>query len=136
MSWLRCKVRLAARGIGRLSSPSTSDYASPFQACQRKAEEFAHIVKVGRTHTQDATPLTLRQEFSGYAAQVKIRTGANATTWLTESGIVLDDKKFVLTGSDVPSDGHRSNDRSGRPLPLETSARGVFAVSDVRSGRG
>jgi aspartate ammonia-lyase len=71
MSWLRCKVRLAARGIGRLSSPSTSDYASPFQACQRKAEEFAHIVKVGRTHTQDATPLTLRQEFSGYAAQVK-----------------------------------------------------------------
>jgi thioredoxin reductase (NADPH) len=57
-----------------------------------------------------------------------------ATTWLTESGIVLDDKKFVLTGSDVPSDGRPSNDRSGRPLPLETSARGVFAIGDVRSG--
>jgi thioredoxin reductase (NADPH) len=56
-----------------------------------------------------------------------------ATTWLTESGIVLDDKKFVLTGSDVPSDGRPSNDRSGRPLPLETSARGVFAIGDVRS---
>jgi fumarate hydratase, class II len=28
-------------------------------------------VKIGRTHTQDATPLTLGQEFSGYAAQVK-----------------------------------------------------------------
>jgi thioredoxin reductase (NADPH) len=57
-----------------------------------------------------------------------------ATTWLTESGIVLDDKKFVLTGSDVPDDGRLSNDRSGRPLPLETNARGVFAIGDVRSG--
>src|SRR5690606_7482279 len=32
--------------------------------------QFDHIVKIGRTHTQDATPLTLGQEFSGYAAQV------------------------------------------------------------------
>ena len=39
-------------------------------ALDAKAEEFAHIVKIGRTHTQDATPLTLGQEFSGYAAQV------------------------------------------------------------------
>ncbi|USA38253.1 class II fumarate hydratase [Pelagerythrobacter marinus] len=35
-----------------------------------KAREWADIVKIGRTHTQDATPLTLGQEFSGYAAQV------------------------------------------------------------------
>jgi fumarate hydratase class II len=35
-----------------------------------KAEEWGHIVKIGRTHTQDATPLTLGQEFSGYAAQL------------------------------------------------------------------
>jgi fumarate hydratase, class II len=35
-----------------------------------KVEEFAAIIKIGRTHTQDATPLTLGQEFSGYAAQV------------------------------------------------------------------
>jgi fumarate hydratase, class II len=35
-----------------------------------KAKAFDHIVKIGRTHTQDATPLTLGQEFSGYAAQV------------------------------------------------------------------
>jgi fumarate hydratase class II len=39
-------------------------------ALARKAEEFADIVKIGRTHLQDATPLTLGQEFSGYAAQV------------------------------------------------------------------
>ncbi|MEO6153762.1 MAG: class II fumarate hydratase, partial [Croceibacterium sp.] len=35
-----------------------------------KAERWGAIVKIGRTHTQDATPLTLGQEFSGYAAQV------------------------------------------------------------------
>eukprot|EP00897_Mesotaenium_endlicherianum_P005724 jgi/Mesen1/517/ME000104S10612 len=35
------------------------------------ADEFADIVKIGRTHTQDATPLTLGQEFGGYAQQVK-----------------------------------------------------------------
>jgi fumarate hydratase class II len=40
-------------------------------ALRKKEREFAHIVKIGRTHTQDATPLTLGQEFSGYAAQVE-----------------------------------------------------------------
>ncbi len=35
-----------------------------------KVEEFKDIIKIGRTHTQDATPLTLGQEFSGYAHQV------------------------------------------------------------------
>jgi fumarate hydratase, class II len=40
-------------------------------ALEDKAAEFADIVKIGRTHTQDATPLTLGQEFSGYATQVR-----------------------------------------------------------------
>ncbi len=40
-------------------------------ALRAKEKAFAKIVKIGRTHTQDATPLTLGQEFSGYAAQVK-----------------------------------------------------------------
>ena len=40
------------------------------KALDAKARAFNHIVKIGRTHTQDATPLTLGQEFSGYAAQV------------------------------------------------------------------
>ncbi|RLV95017.1 Fumarate hydratase mitochondrial [Spathaspora sp. JA1] len=39
-------------------------------ALQAKAEEFADIIKIGRTHLQDATPLTLGQEFSGYAQQL------------------------------------------------------------------
>src|SRR5919109_1594483 len=41
------------------------------RALEEKEKAFAGIVKIGRTHTQDATPLTLGQEFSGYAAQVR-----------------------------------------------------------------
>ena len=37
----------------------------------KKSKEFKNIVKVGRTHLQDATPLTLGQEFSGYQSQLK-----------------------------------------------------------------
>jgi fumarate hydratase class II len=44
-------------------------------ALEQKTSEFARIVKIGRTHTQDATPLTLGQEFSGYAAQMKLARG-------------------------------------------------------------
>ena len=39
-------------------------------ALDAKAKAWDHIIKIGRTHTQDATPLTLGQEFSGYAQQV------------------------------------------------------------------
>ena len=42
------------------------------RALDTKAAEWAGIVKIGRTHTQDATPLTLGQEFSGYAAQLAL----------------------------------------------------------------
>jgi fumarate hydratase, class II len=41
-------------------------------ALERKAEEFKDIVKAGRTHLMDAVPVTLGQEFGGYAAQVKL----------------------------------------------------------------
>ncbi|MCF6310049.1 MAG: class II fumarate hydratase [Sulfurimonas sp.] len=38
---------------------------------ENKSNSFSHLVKIGRTHTQDATPITLGQEFSGYTAQMK-----------------------------------------------------------------
>ena len=41
------------------------------QTLQRKSEAFDDIVKIGRTHLQDATPLTLGQEFSGYVSQLE-----------------------------------------------------------------
>ncbi len=55
-------------------------------ALSRKSDQFAHIIKIGRTHTQDATPLTLGQEFSGYVAQVEygIRRVKEATEYLFE----------------------------------------------------
>lgn len=42
-----------------------------FRALESKQSEFQDIVKIGRTHLMDATPLTLGQEFSGYATQMK-----------------------------------------------------------------
>ena len=42
------------------------------KALAEKSREFNDIIKIGRTHTQDATPVTLGQEFSGYAAQLQL----------------------------------------------------------------
>ena len=58
----------AAEEIARLLDPALAHLQD---ALQKKSKAFARIVKIGRTHTQDATPLTLGQEFSGYAAQVQ-----------------------------------------------------------------
>ena len=51
-----------------------------------KSEEFRHIVKIGRTHFMDATPLTLGQEFSGYASQLDhgLRAVRNTLAHLSE----------------------------------------------------
>src|ERR1700681_3865924 len=59
----------AAEQIAQLLSPAL---AHLHEALLKKTKEFAKIVKIGRTHTQDATPLTLGQEFSGYAEQMKL----------------------------------------------------------------
>jgi len=58
----------AALGIATLLDPALAHLQD---ALQRKSAEFARVVKIGRTHMMDATPLTLGQEFSGYAAQVR-----------------------------------------------------------------
>ena len=58
----------AATGIVRTLLPALDRLRSSLQA---KVDEFAGFVKIGRTHLQDATPLTLGQEFSGYVAQLE-----------------------------------------------------------------
>jgi fumarate hydratase, class II len=50
------------------------------KALDDKARAYADLVKIGRTHLQDATPVTLGQEFSGYAAQVELAIGRIETT--------------------------------------------------------
>jgi fumarate hydratase class II len=57
----------AACGIAENLVPALRELRDTLQA---KAEAFADVVKIGRTHLQDATPLTLGQEFSGYVAQL------------------------------------------------------------------
>ncbi len=64
------------------------------KALRKKEKAFASIVKIGRTHTQDATPLTLGQEFSGYAAQVesgmeRLRTGLRELYPLAQGGTAV-----------------------------------------------
>jgi fumarate hydratase, class II len=64
------------------------------RALRKKEKAFAHIVKIGRTHTQDATPLTLGQEFSGYAAQVasgiaRLRTAVKDLYPLAQGGTAV-----------------------------------------------
>jgi fumarate hydratase class II len=63
-------------------------------ALQKKSKAFSGIVKIGRTHTQDATPLTLGQEFSGYAAQVhaaiiRMRLGLKQLYPLAQGGTAV-----------------------------------------------
>jgi len=63
-------------------------------ALRKKEKAFAHIVKIGRTHTQDATPLTLGQEFSGYASQVesgiaRLRTAVKDLYPLAQGGTAV-----------------------------------------------
>ena len=58
----------AVEGLMRKLAPAVMKLRTTLDA---KAHDFKDIVKIGRTHLQDATPLTLGQEFSGYAAQLE-----------------------------------------------------------------
>ena len=57
----------AAEAVAREVMPALEHLHAALEA---KSKAFAHIIKIGRTHTQDATPLTLGQEFGGYSWQV------------------------------------------------------------------
>jgi fumarate hydratase class II len=63
-------IHVAAAGaVSRELIPALTQLAEAFET---KAKEFEQVVKAGRTHLMDATPVTLGQEFGGYAAQVRI----------------------------------------------------------------
>jgi fumarate hydratase class II len=81
----------AAEGITAELIPALSGLHA---ALRKKQKAFANIVKIGRTHTQDATPLTLGQEFSGYAAQVesgiaRLRTAVKDLYSLAQGGTAV-----------------------------------------------
>ena len=81
----------AVEGIVADLIPALSEL---LRALRKKEKAFAGIVKIGRTHTQDATPLTLGQEFSGYAAQVesgiaRLRVAINDLYKLAQGGTAV-----------------------------------------------
>jgi fumarate hydratase, class II len=81
----------AAQGIIGELIPALSEL---LRELRKKEKVFAKIVKIGRTHTQDATPLTLGQEFSGYAAQVesgiaRLRTAGKELFPLAQGGTAV-----------------------------------------------
>ncbi len=67
----------AVEQIENLLLPKLNDLISTLE---RKVIEFQNLIKIGRTHLMDATPLTLGQEFSGYVAQLK-----NGKKWIEQS---------------------------------------------------
>jgi len=78
----------------RISGDLIPSLGELYRALRRKEKAFARIVKIGRTHTQDATPLTLGQEFSGYAAQVasgvaRLRGGLKELYPLAQGGTAV-----------------------------------------------
>jgi fumarate hydratase class II len=72
-----------------------------YKVIKEKSEKFREIVKIGRTHVMDATPLTLGQEFSGYASQIDhgIRAITNTLKHLSELAL---GGSAVGTGLNVP----------------------------------
>ena len=64
------------------------------KSLKKKVKEFSKIIKIGRTHLQDATPLTLGQEFSGYHSQLKkcierIERALNEIFYLAQGGTAV-----------------------------------------------
>ena len=75
-------------------------------ALQKKSKEFSKIIKIGRTHTMDATPLTLGQEFSGYAHQLtmsinRINKSLNDIYELAQGGTAVGTGLSTEVGWDI-----------------------------------
>jgi fumarate hydratase, class II len=76
------------------------------KALSKKMKEFDKIIKIGRTHTQDATPLTLGQEFSGYVTQVeygieRIKACLPRLSMLAQGGTAVGTGLNSIKGFDV-----------------------------------
>ncbi len=86
--------------LNKLTLPAIENLKNTLVA---KSKEFMHIVKIGRTHFMDATPLTLGQEFSGYASQLEhgLKAVRNSLPHLSELAL---GGTAVGTGINTPPD--------------------------------
>jgi aspartate ammonia-lyase len=99
-------------------------------ALEDKAREFAGVLKVGRTHLQDAVPITLGEEFSGYAACVE-RSAADldaASTQLTELNLGATAVGTGLNASSDYAEAAVNHLRSYTNLPVQR-AKNLFRVT-------
>ncbi len=104
-------------------------------ALDGKTAAFARIVKIGRTHLQDATPLTLGQEFSGYAAQVK-QAHAAIETCLPELSCLAIGGTAVGTGLNTYQDfdwmvAAQLSHETGEPFGVQQNKFAGLAAHDA-----
>jgi fumarate hydratase class II len=104
-------------------------------ALQTKVEEFKDVVKTGRTHFMDATPLTLGQEFSGYVAQIDnsircIKNALEAVTELALGGTAVGTGLNTPKGYDVLV-AKKIADFTGLPFVTATNKFEALAAHDA-----
>ena len=120
----------AVRLLVRELIPALDQLAAVFEA---KAAEFATVVKVGRTHLMDAVPVTLGQEFGGYAAAIR-HDAERTVAILPRLGELPLGGTATGTGLNAPPGfARRVNERlaSSMKLPL-TEARNHFEAAGAR----
>ena len=120
----------ATEGVVRDLVPALEHLAGSLEG---KAEEFADVVKAGRTHLMDATPVTLGQEFGGYAAQMRLGVERLQSTLPRVAELPLGGTA-VGTGINAPAGfGGRviAEVASATGLPL-TEARDHFEAQGAR----
>jgi fumarate hydratase class II len=98
---------------------------------EHKVKDFGNIIKIGRTHTQDATPLTLGQEFSGYLTQVKnhidrIKSNIKYISQLAQGGTAVGTGLNTKKGFDTLIAKEVSSETS---LPFETAPNKFEALA-------
>ena len=109
-------IQIAAmEGIVRGLSPEVQRLADALEA---KARQFSHVLKIGRTHLQDATPIRLGQEFGGYAAQVR-----SAMSLLSEAVTRLGE--LPLGGTAVGTGINTHPEFAGRTIRALASGTGL-----------
>ena len=85
------------------------------KALGAKSKEFNRIIKIGRTHLQDATPITLGQEFSGYSSMIK-----KSISFIQESSKNL---KELAQGGTAVGTGINSHPKFAKKIALEISKK-------------
>lgn len=83
------------------------------EVLESKSEEFRYVIKIGRTHMMDATPLTLGQEFSGYASQI-----AHGIARVDQT---LDDLRELAIGGTAVGTGLNTHPEFGARVATEVS---------------